>query len=100
MTDQASFQTDPKWAAQITAEEEREARAWLKGQIGAEIVGGPASTLILAHLRTIQRLLARPVMPEKLTREELIKIYHDIGRAFGPNAIETIHAYPVITHDR
>lgn len=58
MTDPASFQTDPAWAAKITAEEEADVRAWVNGKMADEY---PHHAPILA------RMLARPVMPEKPT---------------------------------
>lgn len=48
---------------QITADEEREALAWLEWQVKHGILSGYAN--VPARARTLQRLLARPVMPER-----------------------------------
>ena len=64
MTDQASFQTDPAWAAQITADEERCARRWLQEISLATAPGAHNASVAL-------RMLARPVMPEHPDPEAL-----------------------------
>lgn len=69
MTDQASFQTDPSWAAQITAEEERAVRLWLEGFALATKPGAHFASVAL-------RLLARPVMPEE-PGEDLARVIYN-----------------------
>lgn len=65
MTDPSHF-TDPAWAAQITAEEERKAVEWLRSTVPLHgpVVNGYSATLL--------RMLARPVMPEEPTTHALL----------------------------
>jgi len=67
MTDPTHF-TDPKWAAQLTADEEREALAWLgRACLASEVMagGGTPTPESDKHQATIRRMLARPVMPQE-----------------------------------
>jgi hypothetical protein len=88
--DPASYQTDPKWAAQIRSDQEREALLWLEGQIGAESIA-VGSTLVLAHLRTLQAMVVRtgwpdrmmpgPVLPEVPSPDVLLSIGHEMAKS-------------------
>ena len=72
MTDPSHF-TDPAWAAQITADEERDALAWVNRWLDGIISDPQEPDTAGRWARAVKARLARPVMPapEALNETEL-----------------------------